>query len=84
MSYVRVIQVTLQLFQVSLRTKPNNRNCSPGACDHILCRVVELNMPEHLVSVQLTGNNRCIVLWSVVTVDPSSSSDDLTQVPEGW
>ena len=34
-------------------------------------------MPKQLVSVQLTGNNRCIVLWLVVTVDPSNSSDEL-------
>ena len=34
-------------------------------------------MAEQLVSVQVNGNNRCIVPWSVVTVDPSSSFDDL-------
>ena len=63
-----------------------NRGRYQGRCDHILCRVVEWNTytPEQLVSVQVTGNNRCIVPWSVVTVEPSSSFDDLTQVPEGW
>ena len=34
-------------------------------------------MAEQLVSVQVISNNRCIVPWSVVTVDPSSSFDDL-------
>ena len=34
-------------------------------------------MTKQLVSVRVTGNNRCTVLWSVVTVDPSSSFDDL-------
>ena len=34
-------------------------------------------MAEQLVSVQVNGNNRCIVPWSVVTVDPRSSFDDL-------
>ena len=48
-----------------------------GQCNHILCHVVELIMAEQLVSVQVTGNNCCIVPWSVVTVDPSSSFDDL-------
>ena len=28
---------------------------------------------QTLVSVQVIGNNRCIIPWSVVTVDPSSS-----------
>jgi hypothetical protein len=43
--------------------------------------VAKSNMVEPLVSVQVIGNNRCIVLWSVVIVDPSSSFDDQ---PEGW
>ena len=43
---------------------------------YILCHVIELNKAEQLVSVQVSGNNRCIVLWSVVMVDPSSSFDD--------
>ena len=30
-----------------------------------------------MVPVQFTGNNCCIVPWSVVMVDPSSSFDDL-------
>ena len=30
-----------------------------------------------VVPVQVTGNSCCIVPWSVVTVDPSSSFDDL-------
>ena len=34
-------------------------------------------MAEQLVSVQVTSSNRCIVPWSVVTVDPSCSFDDL-------
>ena len=34
-------------------------------------------MAEQLLSVQVTGNNRCIVPWEVATVDPSSSFDDL-------
>ena len=48
-----------------------------GQCNHNVCHVVELIMAEQLVSVQVTGNNCCIVPWSVVTVDPSSSFDDL-------
>ena len=34
-------------------------------------------MAEQLVSVQVTGNSHCIVPWSVVTMDPSSSFDNL-------
>ena len=53
-----------------------------GQCDHILCHVVELIMAKQLVSVQVTSKQP--LHSSMVTVDSSSSFDDLTQVPEGW
>ena len=34
-------------------------------------------MAEHLISVHVISSNHCIVLWSVVTVEPTSSFDNL-------
>ena len=58
----------------------SNREHGPGAVRLYSVHMVKLNMAEQLVSAQVTGNNRCIVLMSVVTVDPSSS----LIIHKGW
>ena len=35
------------------------------------------SMADHLISVHVISSNRCIVPWSVVTVEPTSSFDNL-------
>ena len=45
----------------------------------IQCHVAQVqpSMAEQLISVQVISSNRCIVPWSVVTVEPPSSFDSL-------
>ena len=41
------------------------------------CPIAIPSMAEQLVSVQVVSSNRCIVPWSVVPVEPTSSFDHL-------